>query len=165
MKSKFNGKFSELKAIINNSGIPGKWSVSGADGKETFRTPAGGILNWWRNGTINFQGNDFAKGALERTLQALLSGSCNSEPSNTSNAKHEGDTQHVAEPVAANQPQSRLRNCCDAPSLLKRVKDTLTKSGLTVMLVNDTTYIVRETAYDHYCSLDDKESEIYIREM
>lgn len=159
MSQKYHGTINELKDVVKAAGIQGVWKQDGS-GKQIFRSEGGGVLNWWRNGTINFQGNDSAKGVLERTLQKLLAGSCNS-----SCAKPESVTQNASDPVTAYQPQSRLQSNGDTPSLLKRVKDALASSGLTVMLVSDSTYIVRDSEYDQSCSLVHQGSEIYIRKL
>lgn len=65
MTRKFEGGLNELKELLEQSGISGRWQDD-AKGKHTFRDTGGGILNWWQNtGTLNFQGNANATAALE----------------------------------------------------------------------------------------------------
>lgn len=65
MASKFKGSIEALKSLIESAGPAGKWSDRG-QGKYTFTSDDGGILNFWTStGTIQFQGNDAAKTVLE----------------------------------------------------------------------------------------------------
>ena len=65
MTRKFEGDINELKTLLQQSGIPGRWQDD-SKGKHTFRNTDGGVINWWQNtGTLNFQGNAKAKAALE----------------------------------------------------------------------------------------------------
>jgi len=70
MPNKFEGSIEELLALIKNAGIKGKWEDDG-QGKHTFRSGDGGVLNWWPSrGTINLQGQDKAKSKLEKAIAA-----------------------------------------------------------------------------------------------
>lgn len=70
--AKFKGTIEELKALVKDAGISGNWRPDG-QGKYTFRSPEGGILNWWTNGTVNFQGQDYGRSILERSLTKIFS--------------------------------------------------------------------------------------------
>lgn len=157
MSQKYHGSIETLKAFVASTEIPGEWKKPDGSGKQTFRSMDGAILNWWPNGTVNFQGSPDAKAVLEQTVNSLLS-----EPSNSMPAS---DNQNETGPVTGNQPLNRFMNNCEVSPLLKRIRDALANSGLSVMLINDSTYIVRESDYDHCCSLVEWGSEIYIREL
>ena len=68
MANKFEGTIEELQALVKAAGIKGKWD--GDDqGKHTFRSGDGGVLNWWPSrGTVQFQGPDEAKAKLEKAI-------------------------------------------------------------------------------------------------
>lgn len=70
MRYHFIGKIAELKRTVINAGIRGKWSCQGD--KYTFRTYEGGVLNWWPNGTVIFQGSDRGKMLLETFIAKHL---------------------------------------------------------------------------------------------
>lgn len=66
--NKFNGSLDDLQQIL--SGISGDWS-NGGNGKHTFRTKEGGILNWWENkGTVQLQGSDAGKSKIQAALES-----------------------------------------------------------------------------------------------
>ncbi len=68
MGSKFKGSVEGLKALIEAAGLAGKWSEQ-RQGRYTFKSENGGILNWWTStGTIQFQGDDTAKAVLEKAV-------------------------------------------------------------------------------------------------
>ena len=78
MTRKFEGDFNELKKLLEQSGISGRWRDDGK-GKHTFRNTEGGVMNWWQNtGTLNFQGNTKAKVALEAIFETPSSGQSSS---------------------------------------------------------------------------------------
>lgn len=157
MSKKYQGIIETLNDTLELAGITGEWKSDGS-GKQTFRSEEGGIFNWWPNGTVNFQGSPEAKAILEQKVNSLLS-----DPSNSSPVRVD---QNVSETTTVNKPQTRLlKNREGSSSLLKRTTDALANSGLTVMFVNDSSYIVRESDYDHFCSLVESGSEIYIREL
>jgi hypothetical protein len=136
----------------------GEWQSEG--GKQTFRSLEGGILNWWPNGTIQFQGKADEKSNLERLVQkALTAKQSNMEPDKV-NPKGSG-------PVIPPRSESYTLEvcCCESAALLKRVKYSLSDLGLTIMLINDSSEVVREIEYDHYCSLVERGSEVHIREL
>lgn len=63
MSNKFNGSIEELKVLM--ASVPGDWSEDG-NGKHTFRTKDGGVMNWWPSkGTINLQGNEEGKAKIQ----------------------------------------------------------------------------------------------------
>jgi predicted nucleotide-binding protein len=65
MPLKFKGTLDELKGTVASAGLQGAWSDDG-HGKIAFRTKDGGVLNWWpSSGTVQTQGQDEAKQALE----------------------------------------------------------------------------------------------------
>jgi predicted nucleotide-binding protein len=70
MAEKFRGTVEELKAAVQAAGIHGTWSDDG-QGKFAFRSRDGGVLNFWPSrGTLQLQGNDHAKKALEAVLSS-----------------------------------------------------------------------------------------------
>ena len=72
---KFYGSIENLKSIVKNYGIQGTWKPekSGNCMKHTFRSALGGVINWWTNGTLLFQGKEPDCSALERALAQYLS--------------------------------------------------------------------------------------------
>lgn len=69
MAIKYRGSLEELKQMV--SAISGTWTFD-ENGKHTFRSEGGGIINWWTSsGTIQFQGQGAAKAVLERTLKKI----------------------------------------------------------------------------------------------
>ena len=71
---KFYGSVENMKSIVNTYGIQGTWKSekSGNCLKHTFRSVLGGIINWWSNGTVLFQGKEPDCSALERALAQYL---------------------------------------------------------------------------------------------
>ena len=68
MANKFEGTIEELQAQVKAAGLKGKWEDDG-QGKHTFRSGDGGVLNWWPSkGTIQIQGQDKAKAKLEKAI-------------------------------------------------------------------------------------------------
>jgi predicted nucleotide-binding protein len=68
MANKFEGTIEELQARVEAAGIKGKWEEDG-QGKHTFRSNDGGVLNWWpTKGTLQLQGQDKAKQRLEKAI-------------------------------------------------------------------------------------------------
>lgn len=65
--AKFRGTLEELQQLISDSGIMGSWEDKGTFNQ--FKSYDEGILNFFNNGTVNFQGK--AEGKLE--LESLLS--------------------------------------------------------------------------------------------
>jgi predicted nucleotide-binding protein len=71
--SKFKGSIEALKSLIESAGVTGKWFEKG-EGRYTFKSEDGGILNWWMStGTIQFQGDDTAKAVLEKAVMRPVS--------------------------------------------------------------------------------------------
>jgi predicted nucleotide-binding protein len=63
MTNKFNGTISELQGLM--ASIPGDWSGDG-NGKHTFRTKDGGVMNWWPSkGTVQLQGSESGKAKIQ----------------------------------------------------------------------------------------------------
>jgi predicted nucleotide-binding protein len=72
MANKFKGSLDELKAHIEAAGIQGAWSED-SQGKHTFRSHGGGVLNWWPGtGTVQLQGQADAKAALEQAYSGAV---------------------------------------------------------------------------------------------
>lgn len=70
MSANFEGGIEELKAKVASVAIAGDWSEDG-QGKYSFRSKKGGILNYWPSkGTLQFQGKLGPKSELE----AIFSG-------------------------------------------------------------------------------------------
>jgi predicted nucleotide-binding protein len=73
MVDKFKGSLDQLKALIANAGIDGKWSDDGK-GKHSFRSRDNGILNWWPSkGTIQLQGPAEARTVISEAISSELS--------------------------------------------------------------------------------------------
>lgn len=61
MSNTFEGTIEELQSLVKTAGLRGKWEDDG-QGKHTFRSVDGGVLNWWPSkGTVQLQGQDKAK--------------------------------------------------------------------------------------------------------
>lgn len=72
MSNKFNGSIEELKGLM--AIVPGDWLEDG-NGKHTFRTKDGGVMNWWPSkGTVNLQGNETGKAKIQAALGATSEG-------------------------------------------------------------------------------------------
>ncbi len=68
MTNKFTGSLEELKGLM--AGTAGDWSSDG-NGKHTFRTKDGGVMNWWPSkGTLQFQGAEVGKAKIQAALDA-----------------------------------------------------------------------------------------------
>ena len=164
MSLKFHGTIDELKDVVKSAGIQGKWEPEGS--KQTFRSVGGGILNWWPNGTVQFQGKPEVKLKLEQLFKKMLAGNqSNLEPNNITKKKIEGSTMNSVEDIGVTMHHIDSSEGSCASTLLKRLKNVLSRAGLTVMQVNDSTCVLNEPAYDLYCSFVQKGSEIYIREL
>ncbi len=71
MTTKFKGSIDDLKARLEAASISGKWSGEGQS-KPSFRSDDGGILNWWPNtGTVQLQGKEEAKAAIEAAISGV----------------------------------------------------------------------------------------------
>jgi predicted nucleotide-binding protein len=69
MANKFEGSIETLKSRVESAGIKGKWSED-EQGKYTFTSEKGGVLNWWKStGTVQLQGKSAAKDALAKAVQ------------------------------------------------------------------------------------------------
>jgi|SRR6267143_6850335 len=69
MANKFEGSIETLRSRIESAGINGKWSEDG-QGKYTFTSDGGGVLNWWKStGTVQLQGKGIARVALGKAVQ------------------------------------------------------------------------------------------------
>lgn len=72
MTKKHFGGIDELKKIVDNSGLTGKWKEL-ADGHYQFVRNEGGSISWWKStGTISIQGNANSKSAIESSVSELL---------------------------------------------------------------------------------------------
>ena len=71
MSNTFQGSIEELKTLIRDASIKGKWNDNGL-GKYCFRSEDGGVLNWWSaKGTIQIQGLEDAKRRLKAIFQII----------------------------------------------------------------------------------------------
>jgi predicted nucleotide-binding protein len=69
MANKFEGTIEELRALIKAAGMKGDWDADG-EGKHTFRSSDGGVLNWWPSRrTVQLQGQSKAKSKLEMAIE------------------------------------------------------------------------------------------------
>lgn len=74
MSIKFDRPIEDLRSLIESSEIRGKWSDDG-QGKYTFTSDDGGVLNWWKStGTVQLQGKGVARAALEKAFQPRPAG-------------------------------------------------------------------------------------------
>ena len=65
--STFKGTLQDLKDRVSAAQVDGEWDDEGS--KHTFRSRAGGILNWWPStGTIQVQGKAASKQELDSVL-------------------------------------------------------------------------------------------------
>lgn len=65
MSGNFDGSIEELQTKVGSSGVAGDWATDG-EGKHSFRSKKGGILNFWSTkGTLQFQGKAGPKDELE----------------------------------------------------------------------------------------------------
>jgi predicted nucleotide-binding protein len=68
MANKFEDTIEELQALVKAAGLKGKWEDDG-QGKHTFRSGDGGVLNWWPSkGTVQLQGQEKAKAKLNKAI-------------------------------------------------------------------------------------------------
>jgi len=68
MANKYEGTIEELQALLKTAGLKGKWEDDG-QGKHTFRSGDGGVLNWWPSkGTVQLQGQEKAKSKLANAI-------------------------------------------------------------------------------------------------
>lgn len=75
MATKFEGEIGEFQALLRAAGVQGKWEDD-AQGKHTFRSSDGGVLNWWpAKGTVQFQGQEKARMKLENAVIGVPPGS------------------------------------------------------------------------------------------
>lgn len=73
--AQFRGSVQELKDRLASAGIDGTWAEE--EGKHSFRSREGGILNWWPGtATVQTQGKQEGRAALE----ALFGGSAGTAP-------------------------------------------------------------------------------------
>ncbi len=71
MAEKFSGSLDELKGHVAQTVIGGTWSES--NGAHQFKSHDGGVMRWWpSSGTLQFQGQQGGKEALQRALVAVL---------------------------------------------------------------------------------------------
>lgn len=155
MKLKYRGTIAELKSLVKSVGIRGNWKPGGA-GKYTFRSPEGGILNWWTTGTVNFQGKDYGLSILERSLTKYFAATPISDDYDFDEAEDfEPDVQH-------HQVQSGVSG--DSLTLLLRIKEALTAHPDAVKKINDTTYVVHESSGNLNCYLLQEHMEALLRE-
>lgn len=74
MAQKYHGTITELKKGLKLAQINGRWASDG-NGKQTFYSDTGGILNWWPSTkTILIQGKERGKEILEGVYEDLLFG-------------------------------------------------------------------------------------------
>ena len=69
---KFHGTVDELRAIVEATGVAGRWREL-LNGHHQFRTADGGVMNWWSSThTIHFQGAPGAVRSLQRAISRLV---------------------------------------------------------------------------------------------
>lgn len=146
MSQKFQGTIEELKTIVSSTGISGDWEVD-RSGKHTFRSYDGGVLNCWQSsGTVQYQGKPEGKAILEQLVGKLLDkGKCTTKPTRAA-AENGLEPRPGIGPVSRSQltPLAAGRYCLDDRSL-KRIKEALSASGNTIMLVNDSLHVVPQS--------------------
>src|SRR6266704_762400 len=68
MANKFEGTIEKLQMLISVAGLKGKWEDDG-QGKHTFRSSDGGVLNWWESsGTVQLQGQEKARAKIGEAI-------------------------------------------------------------------------------------------------
>jgi hypothetical protein len=147
MPIKFHGTIEELKYLVKSADITGNWSVD-RSGKHTFRSTEGGVLNWWTNGTVNFQGKDYAQLTLQRSLVKYLS--------TIPDANCDYVDAEYGESVLQQHQLNNAADSCDNLSLLLRVIEILTTSGYAANKINDSTYVVSDSSSHSHCFLHQK---------
>lgn len=154
MSMKFDGTIEELKYLVKSTGIRGKWSEDGS-GKHTYRSTEGGVLNWWTNGTVNFQGKTHAQLMLKRSLLKHF----------TTITTHSDFIEADYELVSQRHHHTNPANCSgDTLSLLPRIINTLSISGFLAHKINDSTYVVSDSSGRSHCFLHQKLFEILLPE-
>lgn len=154
MPKKFYGTIEELKLLVNLTGIRGRWRADGS-GKHTYRSSEGGILNWWTNGTVNFQGtlNGFIN--LQRSLVNHLS----TIPATNCDYV---DAEYVESAV---QPHNNaIESSGNTASLQVRIVDILTAYGYAANKINDSTYVVSDCSGHSHCFLNQKLFDVLLPE-
>lgn len=137
---KYKGKFEDFAVIVSSTRIHGIWRVDDT-GRYTYRSEKGGVLDWWpTTGTIRCQGEENAKIVLELSIEKALAGNkCYMKPIST--AEERGADRILAARSQINR-LARL-NDVDATSL-KLIKRALSRSGLTIMTINNSLYVVNK---------------------
>ena len=154
MPMKFIGTIEELKYLVNSTGIRGKWSEDGL-GKHTYRSSEGGVLNWWTNGTVNFQGTANAMSILKRSLLKHFT------TITTYSDFIEADSELVSH---LHQQTNSSESSCDTLSLLKRIINILSSSGFLANKINDSTYVVSDSSGRSHCFLHQKLFDVLLPE-
>lgn len=77
---KFHGTVDELRAIVEATGVPGRWREL-LNGHHQFRTADGGVMNWWLSTrTIHFQGAPEAVRNLQRAISRVVASKGHQRP-------------------------------------------------------------------------------------
>jgi hypothetical protein len=159
MSSKYHGSIETLINAIKTANIPGEWQSGG--GKQTFRSHNGGIMNWWpSNGTVNFQGKEPDRTALQQALHEILAHTDN----NGSPVQHSRCSTHTyaatlgsfSEPpsvppaIRSNGHENPITLKADLTPLLRDLLDVFANQGLVLMMVNGVPRIATKREPDHY---------------
>ncbi|MDE3796450.1 nucleotide-binding protein [Sinorhizobium meliloti] len=72
---RFDGTIGELKAIVEATGVRGTWTTH-ENNHHKFTSVSGAVLNWWdtKKKTVQFQGGEAVKAALEAAVDAACDG-------------------------------------------------------------------------------------------
>lgn len=151
MTLKYYGTIETLKVSVASTKIPGEWQFDGS--KQSFRSRAGGILNWWpSSGTVHFQGKYPGKSQLQEALdKSLTSTAYDSAGRPTMGSIHPPvatDAVGCSEPSAlqSHGQDNTISFKIDLSALLKDLADVCTKQRLILMVVNGVPRIAQEQA-------------------
>ena len=152
MKSKYFGGIDDLKWLVATVIFSGAWEQQGD--KWVFRSSRGGILNWWpSSGTVQFQGKDPDRSALQQGLQESLTSTAGSDGAERP-AKDSTHTTVAMDAVGCSEPSAlqshgqdnTISFKIDLSALLKDLADVCTKQRLILMVVNGVPRIAQEQA-------------------
>ena len=72
MRLKFKGAWQDLNAVLAGAGVKGKWAGEVGQGKLSFRSDDGGVLDWWPStGSIKVGGSPSGRSELKWALARL----------------------------------------------------------------------------------------------
>lgn len=116
MTNKFKGTIEELQGLM--AGVPGDWSSDG-NGKHTFRTKDGGVMNWWPSkGTVQLQGSDSGKEKIQAAFGGEVASSTSMAAASTAAQKRQIFIVHGHDAEARDQLELALHRLSLDPFIL-----------------------------------------------